>query len=93
LTKTDASPLAKSTDAIACSFLTYRFILIFRQWQPSLDDRQIVMEIVSFGEWVQERRNQLRPSRPALARLVGCSPVTIKKIEQRCGVGNGRILL
>ncbi|MEM7116131.1 MAG: tetratricopeptide repeat protein [Chloroflexota bacterium] len=39
-------------------------------------------EIVSFGEWVQARRNQLRFSRTALAREVGCSPVTIKKIER-----------
>ena len=39
-------------------------------------------DIVSFGEWVQARRNQLRYSRNALAQLIGCSPVTIKKIER-----------
>ena len=39
-------------------------------------------EIVSFGEWVQTRRNQLRLSRPELASQVHCSPVTIKKIER-----------
>ena len=39
-------------------------------------------EIVSFGEWVQRRRNQLRYSRTELARQVSCSPVTIKKIER-----------
>ena len=38
-------------------------------------------EIVSFGEWIQARRNQLGLSRTGLARQVGCSPVTIKKIE------------
>ncbi len=39
-------------------------------------------EIASFGEWCQARRNQLRLSRPVLARQVGCSPDTIKKIER-----------
>ena len=39
-------------------------------------------DIVSFGEWVQTRRNQLRLSRPELARQIHCSPVTIKKIER-----------
>ncbi len=39
-------------------------------------------EIASFGEWGQARRNQLRLSRPVLARQVGCSPGTIKKIER-----------
>ncbi|MCP4421482.1 MAG: XRE family transcriptional regulator [Chloroflexi bacterium] len=39
-------------------------------------------DIVSFGEWVQKRRNQLGLSRPALARQMGCAPVTIKKIER-----------
>jgi predicted ATPase/tetratricopeptide (TPR) repeat protein/DNA-binding XRE family transcriptional regulator len=39
-------------------------------------------EIVSFGEWLQERRNQLGLTRKALAQQVGCSPVTIKKIER-----------
>jgi predicted ATPase/DNA-binding XRE family transcriptional regulator len=39
-------------------------------------------EIMSFGEWVQTRRNQLRYSRKGLAELVSCSPVTIKKIER-----------
>ncbi len=39
-------------------------------------------DIVSFGEWVQARRNQLRYSRSELAWQIGCSPVTIKKIER-----------
>lgn len=39
-------------------------------------------EIVSFGEWLQKRRNQLGLTRKALAQQVGCSPVTIKKIER-----------
>lgn len=39
-------------------------------------------DIVSFGEWVQTRRNQLRYTRKAFADLVGCAPVTIKKIER-----------
>ena len=38
--------------------------------------------IVSFGYWVQRRREVLDLTRPALARRVGCSPVTIKKIER-----------
>ena len=39
-------------------------------------------EIVSFGAWVQSRRNQLRFNRRQFADLVGCAPVTIKKIER-----------
>ncbi len=39
-------------------------------------------EIVSFGEWVQARRNQLRYTRKGFAELVGCAPITIKKIER-----------
>ena len=39
-------------------------------------------EIVSFGEWLQKQRNQLGLTRKALAQHVGCSPVTIKKIER-----------
>lgn len=37
--------------------------------------------IVTFGDLVQMRRNDLGLTRPELARRVGCSPVTIKKIE------------
>ncbi|MFK7804877.1 MAG: helix-turn-helix domain-containing protein, partial [Anaerolineae bacterium] len=39
-------------------------------------------EIVSFGEWVQKRRNQLGYSRTVLAKQIGCAPITIKKIER-----------
>ena len=39
-------------------------------------------EIVSFGEWVQTRRNHLRLTRAGLARQVGCATVTLKKIER-----------
>ena len=39
-------------------------------------------DIVSFGKWVQNRRLQLRYSRPVLAKLVMCSSDTIKKIER-----------
>ena len=39
-------------------------------------------EITSFGAWIQQRRNQLRRSRTELAQEIGCSPVTIKKIER-----------
>ncbi len=37
---------------------------------------------VSFGEWVQDRRKDLDLTRNELALKVGCSPVTIKKIER-----------
>ena len=40
------------------------------------------MEIVSFGEWAQKRRNQLGLSRTVLAKQIGCAAVTIKKIER-----------
>ena len=39
-------------------------------------------EIVSFGEWTQKRRKTLDLTRNQLAQLIGCSPVTIKKIER-----------
>ena len=39
-------------------------------------------EIVSFGEWVQRRRNVLGLTRKAFADRVGCAPITIKKIER-----------
>ena len=39
-------------------------------------------DIISFGYWVQQRRQVLDLTRPELARRVGCSPVTIKKIER-----------
>lgn len=38
--------------------------------------------IVSFGDWVQQRRLALDLTRPALAQQVHCSPSTIKKIER-----------
>ncbi|MCB0167200.1 MAG: AAA family ATPase [Anaerolineae bacterium] len=37
---------------------------------------------ISFGYWVQQRRLALELTRPELARRVGCSPVTVKKIER-----------
>ncbi len=39
-------------------------------------------DIVSFGDWVQQRRQALDLTRPALARQISCSPSTIKKIER-----------
>ncbi len=39
-------------------------------------------EVLSFGEWVQELRNELGLTRSNLAMQVGCSPATIKKIER-----------
>jgi predicted ATPase/DNA-binding XRE family transcriptional regulator len=38
--------------------------------------------VISFGYWVQQRRKALDLTRPELAQRVGCSPVTIKKIER-----------
>ena len=37
---------------------------------------------VSFGNWVQQRRQALDFTRPALARQINCSPSTVKKIER-----------
>lgn len=37
---------------------------------------------ISFGETVQRRRNALGLTRAELAQRIGCSPVTIKKIER-----------
>ena len=39
-------------------------------------------DIISFGEWAQKRREFLGLTRVKLANLVGCSPITIKKIER-----------
>ncbi len=41
-----------------------------------------VTDIISFGEWVQARRNLLHYSRKEFADLVGCAPITVKKIER-----------
>ena len=39
-------------------------------------------EIVSFGDWVRQRRKALGITQAALAKQVGCAVVTVKKIEQ-----------
>jgi len=39
-------------------------------------------EIVSFGDWVRQRRKMLGLTQAALAKQVGCAVITIKKIEQ-----------
>jgi len=39
-------------------------------------------EIVSFGDWVRQRRKVLGLTQAELAKQVGCAVVTIKKIEQ-----------
>ena len=39
-------------------------------------------EIASFGEWVKHQRNMLNITQAALANIVGCAVVTIKKIER-----------
>ena len=39
-------------------------------------------DVLTFGEWVQELRNELGLTRSNLAMQVGCSPATIKKIER-----------
>lgn len=39
------------------------------------------MEEASFGAWVEQRRKALDLTRNALAQRVGCSPATIRKIE------------
>ena len=39
-------------------------------------------EIVSFGDWVRQRRKMLGLTQAALAKQVGCAVVTVKKIEQ-----------
>ena len=38
-------------------------------------------EIPSFGAWLKRRRKALDLTQSALARLVGCSVVSIRKIE------------
>lgn len=42
----------------------------------------IMAEIVSFGEWVRQRREALNFTRADLAQRVTCSEITIKKIER-----------
>ncbi|HBY99461.1 MAG TPA: hypothetical protein DEP84_36905, partial [Chloroflexi bacterium] len=38
--------------------------------------------MASFGYWVRRRRKALDLTQAALARKVGCAPVTVKKIER-----------
>ncbi len=40
------------------------------------------MRLISFGYWVRRRRKALDLTQASLAKLVGCSIVTIKKIER-----------
>lgn len=40
------------------------------------------MRPMTFGSWVRERRKELQLTQKKLARLVGCAPVTIQKIEE-----------
>lgn len=44
--------------------------------------RSEVSAIYSFGDWVRRRRKSLGLTQQALANLVGCAVITIKKIEQ-----------
>lgn len=44
--------------------------------------QEVSTVVISFGEWVQQRRLALDLTRPILAHQVGCSPITIKKIER-----------
>lgn len=37
--------------------------------------------VLSFGAWVGQRRHALRLTQQEVARLVGCSPILIRKIE------------
>jgi predicted ATPase/transcriptional regulator with XRE-family HTH domain len=39
------------------------------------------MDVVTFGEWLKQRRKQLDLTQEALAGQVGCSTATLKKIE------------
>ena len=38
--------------------------------------------IVSFGDWLRQRRQALDITQAALAQVVGCAVITIKKIER-----------
>ncbi len=40
------------------------------------------MEGMTIGDWIRERRKELWMTQKKLARLVGCAPVTIQKIEE-----------
>ncbi len=40
------------------------------------------MEGITLGNWIRERRKELWLTQKKLARLVGCAPVTIQKIEE-----------
>jgi len=35
----------------------------------------------SFGDWLRQRRRELDLTRPELARQVGCSAITLRKLE------------
>lgn len=45
-------------------------------------DQEREAENLSFGDWVRLRRKALWMTQKKLARLVGCAPVTIQKIEE-----------
>src|SRR4051812_8699531 len=45
------------------------------------DGRDRMSDVPSFGEWLKRRRKALDLTQDALARLVGCSVVSIRKFE------------
>jgi transcriptional regulator with XRE-family HTH domain len=45
------------------------------------DGRDRMDDVPSFGEWLKRRRKALDLTQDALARLVGCSVVSIRKFE------------
>lgn len=53
-------------------------------WSPGQDTKEIQIDMIetySFGEWLKQRREQLRMTQRELASLTHCSVPMIKKIE------------
>ncbi|HRQ42435.1 MAG TPA: helix-turn-helix transcriptional regulator [Chloroflexota bacterium] len=47
----------------------------------AMDDRETITHTYSFGEWLKQRRQQLRLTQREVATAVYCSTAMIKKIE------------
>src|SRR6187551_2954989 len=44
-------------------------------WEATMAD------VLTFGQWLKQRRKELLLTQEALARLAGCAAITIRKIE------------
>src|SRR5262252_3844560 len=67
-------PIEPESDCFVVAFVVYNR-------GDKKGDRSFMNEIISFGEWVAQRRKSLDMTQRELAALITCALATIKKIE------------